>query len=97
MYSLDYFRIATLDLTNISLSMFDVLLDLVNHVFEVLVLKRELLFEFVDDLLASIDKDRASLVNGVDLLDGLLGAILAYERSVSEFEVPRNGIKIVKS
>lgn len=97
MHSLDDFRVAALNLTNISLSMFDVLLDLVNHVFEMLVLKRELLFEFVDDLLTSIHKNRTGLINGIDLLDGLLGEILAYERSVSEFEVPRNGIKIVKS
>ena len=62
-----------------------------------LILKRELLFEFVDDLLTSIDKDCTGLVNTVYLLDGLMSAILAYERSVSEFEVPGNGIKIVKS
>lgn len=97
MHCLDDFRVGVLQLADVGLCVLYVLAHLVEHIAQMLVLDGELLFELVDDFLATLNEYTAGLINIVDFMDGRASAVLSDERSGLKTKIPANRIEIIEA
>lgn len=94
MYCLDNLRIGVFKFTYKGLGVLDVFVNFVEDVSEMLILYGELLFEFVDDLLASLDKHAAGFINVIDLMDRRPRTVFSNQRRGLESQIPTNRFEI---